>query len=236
MNFNKIEERYKLDNFDKHSIELSEDDDKIEDKNKNISLMKGFYGNIEKETLENTNYRKVLYTGKHSQLVLMSLKPGEDIGEEIHPNIDQFFRFESGNGKAIVNNNEYQVKDGDSVIVPAGSKHNIINLDEKEDLKIYTIYSPPKHKDGIIRATKEDAEDAENKEEFDGETTEKTTEVELTEDGEGAMATLDAVSGMGAPVIASRGVTGSGDIPSLPATKKKKKIKRVKTFEEYLNK
>ena len=132
--------------------------------------MKGFKTNIEKETLQNSNFRKVLYTAPHLQLVLMSLKPGEEIGEEIHAENDQFFRFESGKGKCIIDGNEYQVEDGDSIIVPKGAKHNVINVDSNADLKIYTIYAPPHHKDGILRATKEEAES--NKEEFDGISTE----------------------------------------------------------------
>ncbi len=131
---------------------------------------KGFKSNIEEDTLENENFRKVLYTGHYMQLVLMSLKPEEDIGEEVHETIDQFFRFEGGNGKCIINDTEYDVTDGDCIIVPAGSKHNIINVDKKSELKIYTIYTPPNHKDGIVRVTKKEAED--NPEEFDGKTTE----------------------------------------------------------------
>ncbi|HEX2787634.1 MAG TPA: cupin domain-containing protein [Ignavibacteria bacterium] len=132
--------------------------------------MKGFKSNIEKDTLENNNFRKVLYTSKHSQLVLMSLKPKEEIGEETHPDNDQFFRFENGEGKCIIDGNEYTVKDGDAIIIPAGAKHNVINLSASEDLKMYTIYSPAHHKDGIIRATKKEAEA--NEEDFDGVTTE----------------------------------------------------------------
>ncbi|MCS7201097.1 MAG: cupin domain-containing protein [Patescibacteria group bacterium] len=132
--------------------------------------MKGFFANIERETLENENFRKVIYTSKYSQIVLMSLKPGEEIGEEIHPENDQFFRFESGQGKVIIDGNEYLVGDGDVVIVPVGAKHNVINISETEDLKLYTIYSPPHHKDGIVRATKEEAE--KNEAPFDGLTTE----------------------------------------------------------------
>lgn len=132
--------------------------------------MKGFKSNIEKDTWENTDFRKVLYSGKHLQLVLMSLKGGEEIGSEIHHDNDQFFRFESGSGKCIIDGHEYPVKDGDVVIVPAGAKHNIINLDTTKELKMYTIYAPPHHKDGIIRFTKEDAE--KNEIEFDGITTE----------------------------------------------------------------
>ena len=132
--------------------------------------MKGFYGEIEKDTLENDNFRRVLYTGKNSQLVLMSLKAGEEIGMEIHNDNDQFFRFESGMGKVIIDGNEYDVKDGDAIVVPAGAEHNIVNVSDNEDLKLYTIYSPAHHKDGIVRATKKEAE--ENEEDFDGETTE----------------------------------------------------------------
>ncbi len=132
--------------------------------------MKGFYSKIEKETLENNNFRKVLYTAKNSQLVLMSLKPGEDIGLEVHKENDQFFRFEQGDGQVVIDGNEYAVKDGDAIIVPAGAEHNVINLSLTENLKLYTIYSPAHHKDGIVRATKEEAEA--NDEEFDGVTTE----------------------------------------------------------------
>jgi mannose-6-phosphate isomerase-like protein (cupin superfamily) len=132
--------------------------------------MKGFNNNIEKLTLENENFRRVLYTGKNSQLVLMSLKPNEEIGSEVHPANDQFFRFEAGEGKVVIDGNEYPVKDGDAVIVPAGAEHNVINLSAAEALKMYTIYSPAHHRDGIVRATKEEAEA--NDEEFDGRTTE----------------------------------------------------------------
>lgn len=132
--------------------------------------MKGFSTNIEEATLENNNFRKVLYTSKHSQLVLMSLKPGEDIGMEVHEENDQFFRFENGQGKCIIDGNEYNVGDGVAVVVPTGTKHNIINTSKTDYLKLYTIYSPPHHKNGIIRATKEEAEA--NEAEFDGVTTE----------------------------------------------------------------
>lgn len=132
--------------------------------------MKGFSANIEKETLENPNFRKVLYTGKNSQLVLMSLKPKEEIGMEVHKENDQFFRFEKGEGKCIIDGNEYDLKDGVAVVVPSGAQHNIINTSETEDLKLYTIYSPAHHKDGIVRAIKEEAEA--NEAEFDGQTTE----------------------------------------------------------------
>jgi len=132
--------------------------------------MKGFNTNIEKETLENNNFRKVLYTGKHSQLVLMSLQPKEEIGMEVHADNDQFFRFEKGMGKCIIDSNEYSLTDGSVIVVPAGAQHNIINVSESEPLKLYTIYSPAHHKDGIIRATKAEAET--NEAEFDGKTTE----------------------------------------------------------------
>lgn len=132
--------------------------------------MKGFNTNIEKDTLENNNFRKVLYTGKHSQLVLMSLKPNEEIGMEIHEDNDQFFRFEKGNGKCIIDGNEYSLGDGSVIIVPAGAEHNIINVSSTDDLKLYTIYSPAHHKDGVLRKTKEEAEA--DSPEFDGVTTE----------------------------------------------------------------
>jgi mannose-6-phosphate isomerase-like protein (cupin superfamily) len=131
--------------------------------------MKGFKGNIEEETLENENFRKVLYTGEHLQLVLMSLKPDEEIGEEIHADNDQFFRFESGLGKCTVDENIYDVEDGDAIVVPAGARHNVINTG-LEVLKLYTIYGPPNHQKSTIRLTKEDAE--RKAEKFDGVTSE----------------------------------------------------------------
>jgi mannose-6-phosphate isomerase-like protein (cupin superfamily) len=132
--------------------------------------MKGYKSNIEKETLNNENFRKVLYTAKHMQLVLMSLKPGEEIGAEIHATSDQFFRFESGKGKCIIDGNEYHVEKDDVIVVPAGAKHNVINADAKEALKMYTIYAEPQHIDGLINATKDDAD--KNDVKFDGKTTE----------------------------------------------------------------
>jgi mannose-6-phosphate isomerase-like protein (cupin superfamily) len=132
--------------------------------------MKGFKTNIEKDTLENRKFRKVLYTGKHSQLVLMSLLPKEEIGMETHTENDQFFRFEAGQGKVIIDGNVYEVGDGVAIVVPAGAEHNIINISDSKELKLYTIYSPPHHKDGIVRATKKEAEA--NDEEFDGKATE----------------------------------------------------------------
>lgn len=133
-------------------------------------MKKGYKTNIEQETLSNNNFRKVLYTGTHNQLVLMNLKPKEEIGLETHDENDQFFRFESGEGKVVINDIEYVVEDGDAVIVPSGAKHNVINTSETEDLKLYTIYSPAHHKDGIVRETKEEA--MANEAEFDGITTE----------------------------------------------------------------
>jgi mannose-6-phosphate isomerase-like protein (cupin superfamily) len=132
--------------------------------------MRGYSTALEKETRKNSDFRRVLYTGKNSQLVLMSLKPMEEIGMEVHPHIDQFFRFEAGEGKVLIDGNEYRVKDGDGVIVPAGAKHNVINTSKTSELKLYTIYSPPEHQDGIVRKTK--AEAMVNPEEFDGRTTE----------------------------------------------------------------
>lgn len=132
--------------------------------------MKGFKINIDKATTENDNYRRVLYTSKYSQLVIMSLRPKEEIGEETHPDNDQFFRFESGHGKCVIDGNEYEVKEGDAVVIPAGARHNVINTDDITGLKMYTLYSPAHHKDGIIRSTKAEAE--KNGEEFDGVTTE----------------------------------------------------------------
>lgn len=132
--------------------------------------MRGFKINIEKATSENDNFRKVLYTAAHSQLVLMSLKPNEEIGKEVHVDNDQFFRVESGQGRCIIDEYEYQLKEGDAIVVPAGAEHNVINTSKILSLKLYTIYSPPHHKDGIVRATKREAES--EAEEFDGVTTE----------------------------------------------------------------
>ena len=133
-------------------------------------MAKGFVQNIEKLTEENTNFRKVIYTAHHSQLVLMSLKPSEEIGMEVHPDNDQFFRVEVGDGKAIIDGNEQVFSSGFCVVIPAGSQHNIINTSIENDLKLYTIYSPAHHKDGTINATKEIAMSSE--EEFDGVTSE----------------------------------------------------------------
>ena len=132
--------------------------------------MKGFVGEIEKETKKNTDFRRVLYTGHHSQLVLMSLKPGEEIGEETHDDVDQFFRFEEGEGKVVIDGKESRIKDGNAVIVPARAKHNVVNTSKTASLKLYTIYSPPEHQDRIVRHTKKEAMASE--EHFDGKTTE----------------------------------------------------------------
>lgn len=132
--------------------------------------MKGFFTNIERSTLDNNDFRRVLYTGKHTQLVLMCLKPSEEIGMETHKDNDQFFRFESGDGKVVIDDVSYEVTSGDAIIVPAGAKHNVINQSDTESLKLYTLYSPPHHKDGIVRATKTDANSM--PEEFGGKTTE----------------------------------------------------------------
>lgn len=133
-------------------------------------MKKGYHTHIEQETKDNTYFRKVLYTGEEMQLVLMSLLPGEDIGEEVHEENDQFFRFDAGEGKVVVNETEYSVSDGDAIIVPKGATHNVINTSEFESLRFYTIYAPAHHKDGIVRETKEDA--VAHEEEFDGTTTE----------------------------------------------------------------
>jgi mannose-6-phosphate isomerase-like protein (cupin superfamily) len=133
-------------------------------------MKKGYKDNIEKLTLGNENFRQVLYTAKNCQLVLMSLLPGEEIGMEVHVGNDQFFRFEKGEGKVIINETEYLVKDGDTAIVPQGANHNVINTSQTEPLKLYTLYSPPHHKDGIVRKTK--AEAVANDPEFAGVTTE----------------------------------------------------------------
>lgn len=134
--------------------------------------MKGFFTNIEQDTLDNTNFRKVIYTGKNTQLVLMSLAPSEEIGLETHTENDQFFRVEAGQGKVIIDDTTYEIGDGSAIVVPAGAQHNVINTSDTNELKLYTLYSPPHHKDDIIRATKAEAEDETNSEEFDGTTTE----------------------------------------------------------------
>jgi len=124
--------------------------------------MTGFVGDIEKLTEKNKFFRQVLYTGKYAQLVVMCLQPGEEIGNEIHHTVDQFFRIEEGEAKFVFNDNEvHLVHDGDAVIVPAGTFHNVINNSTKERLKLYTLYSPPNHPDGTVHKTKAEAEAAE---------------------------------------------------------------------------
>lgn len=120
--------------------------------------MTGYLQNIEKLTLQNEHFRQVLFTGQHMQLVVMSLKPGEDIGVETHSVVDQFLRVEAGEGKVIMNGEERAVSDGDAFIVPAGTQHNVVNTSADKFLKLYTVYSPPHHKDGIVHATKQAAE------------------------------------------------------------------------------
>lgn len=129
--------------------------------------MKGYISNIEKETLENDLFRKVLYTGKFSQLVLMSLKPLEEIGEEVHE-LDQFIRIEAGMGRVVLDGIGYEVFDGSAVLIPATTKHNVINTSPDNPLKLYSLYSPPEHKDGTVHPTKADV----TEEHFDGVTTE----------------------------------------------------------------
>lgn len=120
--------------------------------------MKGFVKNIEHETLENDNFRKVLYTSEHGQVVVMALQPKEEIGMEVHEISDQFFRFESGQGKVIIDGEEFKVSNGFAVVVPAGSAHNVINISSKKLLKLYTVYMPPHHRDGVIHKTKAEGE------------------------------------------------------------------------------
>jgi mannose-6-phosphate isomerase-like protein (cupin superfamily) len=131
--------------------------------------MKGFVEDIEALTEENTDFRRVLYTGKHLQLVLMALKPGEEIGEEVHEDHDQFFRIEAGEGEVSIDGVRTPVEADDAVIVPAGARHNVVNTG-KEPLKLYTLYGPPDHREGVVHKTKAEAEAAE--EHFDGTTTE----------------------------------------------------------------
>lgn len=133
-------------------------------------MAKGFAANIEDLSVKNANFRKVLYTAPHSQLVVMSLKPSEEIGMETHPDNDQFIRVEKGQGKAIIDGSEYDIADGWAVVVPAGSKHNIVNTSDTEEMKLYTVYSPAHHRLDVVHATKVDAEA--DDEEFDGQTSE----------------------------------------------------------------
>lgn len=120
--------------------------------------MAGYHTDIEKKSLENNYFREVLYTAPHSQLVVMALKPGEDIGMETHGDTDQFIRVEAGKGKAVLDGKEYALEDGSAVVIPAGTEHNIINSSSSEPLKLYTIYTPPEHPDGTVHKTKAEAE------------------------------------------------------------------------------
>jgi mannose-6-phosphate isomerase-like protein (cupin superfamily) len=131
--------------------------------------MKGYVTNIEDDTVKNKDFRRVLYTGKNSQLVLMSLRPREEIGEEVHT-LDQFIRVETGSGVAILDGVEHKISDGTAVVIPAGTKHNVINNSDGDELKLYTVYSPPEHRDRTIHKTKADA--LAHEEHFDGKTTE----------------------------------------------------------------
>ena len=123
-----------------------------------------YIDNIEERTLENSNFRKVLYTGSHIQLVVMTLKPGEDIGEEVHDTVDQFFRIEEGEAKVIIDGQEEMLTDDMVAIVPAGALHNVINVSETNELKLYTIYGPPNHPKETIHVTREEAMEAEEEE------------------------------------------------------------------------
>lgn len=120
--------------------------------------MSGYHTDIEKKSLENTYFRQVLFTGPHSQLVVMALKPGEEIGMETHSDVDQFIRVEAGMGKAILDGKEYELEDGSAVVIPAGTEHNVLNNSATQPLKLYTIYTPPEHPDGTIHKTKAEAE------------------------------------------------------------------------------
>ena len=134
-------------------------------------MKRGYCDNIERLTLENGDFRRVLYTGGHLQLVLMTLQPGEEIGSEVHPDRDQFFRFEEGEGVVDIDGRENRVEDDFAVIVPAGARHNVRNTGSAP-LRFYTLYGPPEHKDGIVHATKMEAEERHHAEEWDGGTSE----------------------------------------------------------------
>lgn len=136
---------------------------------KSLNSHNGYIDNIEQLSEENNAFRKVLYTTPELQLVLMSLKPGEEIGMETHVNITQFLRVEEGSGKAILEDDEVEISDGFSIVVPAGKKHNVVNTGDT-DLKLYSLYTPPEHKHGIIHETKQVADERHHNEEFDGET------------------------------------------------------------------
>jgi mannose-6-phosphate isomerase-like protein (cupin superfamily) len=135
------------------------------------TMKKGFTANLEEETRKNTYFRRVLYTGHYSQLVLMCLKPKEEIGEETHNDVDQFFRFEEGEGVVVIDGVKNRVKDGSGVIVPCGAKHNVVNTSKIKNLKLYTLYSPPEHQDKVVRKTRQEA--LAREEHYDGKPTEK---------------------------------------------------------------
>lgn len=131
--------------------------------------MKGFVGDIEKQTTENQDFRRVLYTGHHTQLVLMAIQPGEEIGEEVHEDTDQFFRVEHGEGEVVIDSQSHPIRDGSAIVVPAGARHNVRNTGG-QPLRLYTLYSPPHHDDGVVHRTRKDAEG--DAEQFTGRTTE----------------------------------------------------------------
>ena len=133
-------------------------------------MKKGFAIDIETETVKNTDFRRVLYTSNFSQLVLMCLKPGEEIGEEVHDDVDQFFRFEEGDGVVVSDGVKHAVKDGSAVVVPNGANHNVVNTSKTENLKLYTIYSPPEHRDKVVHKTRKEA--MADDEHYDGKPTE----------------------------------------------------------------
>ena len=131
--------------------------------------MKGFVDDIEALTIASDDFRRVVYTGRYLQLVLMSLKPGEEIGSEVHADHDQFFRIESGRGEVVIDGKRHPIEDDDAVVVPAGARHNVINTGN-EPLKLYTLYGPPEHREGVVHATRPEAES--DDEHFDGRTSE----------------------------------------------------------------
>ncbi len=120
--------------------------------------MAGLVTNIEEKTLQNNNFREVIFTASHCQLVLMTLQPQEEIGSEVHENVDQFFRIEAGVGKVVIAGEESEIKDGFAIVIPAGTEHNVINTSADQMLKLYTIYTPPQHRDGVVHQTKAEAE------------------------------------------------------------------------------
>ena len=134
-------------------------------------MKRGYCDDIEKQTTQNEDFRRVLYTGEHLQLVLMTLQPGEEIGEEVHEDRDQFFRFEEGEGVVLIDGKENRVEDDFAVIVPAGARHNVRNTGSRP-LRLYTVYGPPEHKDGVVQSTKAEADRRHQDEEWDGKTTE----------------------------------------------------------------